>query len=109
MKLTYAAKNDENHHELKASLGSWFAQWQQRISENKDAAFQLMSKNNPLVIPRNHHVEAILASTQETGDLLALHQFLSVIQQPYTQLTETADYQDAPRDGDENYHTFCGT
>jgi uncharacterized protein YdiU (UPF0061 family) len=109
VKLTYAAKNDENHHELKASLGSWFAQWQQRISENKDAAFQLMSKNNPLVIPRNHHVEAILASTQETGDLSALHQFLSVIQQPYTQLTETADYQDAPRDGDENYHTFCGT
>lgn len=113
VKLTYAAKNNENHHELKASLGSWFEQWQQRISLDKDAAFQLMRKNNPLVIPRNHHVEVILASSQasykEKGDLSALHEFLAVLKQPYTQLAKTVDYQDAPSDGDENYHTFCGT
>jgi len=113
VKLTYAAKNNENHHELKASLGSWFEQWQQRISLDKDAAFQLMRKNNPLVIPRNHHVEVILASSQasyeEKGDLSALHDFLAVLKQPYTQLAKTVDYQDAPSDGDENYHTFCGT
>jgi len=113
VKLTYAAKNNENHHELKASLGSWFEQWQQRISLDKDAAFQLMRKNNPLVIPRNHHVEVILASSQasyeEKGDLSALHDFLAILKQPYTQLAKTVDYQDAPSDGDENYHTFCGT
>jgi len=113
VKLTDAAKNNENHHELKASLGSWFEQWQQRISLDKDAAFQLMRKNNPLVIPRNHHVEVILASSQasyeEKGDLSALHDFLAVLKQPYTQLAKTVDYQDAPSDGDENYHTFCGT
>jgi len=113
VKLTDAAKNNENHHELKASLGSWFEQWQQRISLDKDAAFQLMRKNNPLVIPRNHHVEVILASSQasyeEKGDLSALHDFLAILKQPYTQLAKTVDYQDAPSDGDENYHTFCGT
>jgi len=113
VKLTNAVINDENHHELKASLGSWFELWQQRISLDKDAAFQLMSKNNPLVIPRNHHVEAILASSQtayqEKGNLSALNEFLAVLKQPYTQLAKTVDYQDAPSDGDENYHTFCGT
>jgi len=113
VKLTEAVLKNDNHHELKASLGSWFEQWQQRISSDKAAAFQLMSKNNPLVIPRNHHVEAILAGSQtayeEEGDLSALHEFLAVLQQPYTQLNKTADYQDAPSDGDENYHTFCGT
>jgi uncharacterized protein YdiU (UPF0061 family) len=109
VKLTDAVKNDENHHELKASLGSWFEQWQQRISIDKKAAFQLMRKNNPVVIPRNHHVERILATSQETGDLSALHDFLAILQQPYTQLAKTADYQDAPSDGDQNYHTFCGT
>ncbi len=109
VKLTNAVIKDENHHELKASLGSWFEQWQQRILLDKDAAFQLMSKNNPLVIPRNHHVETILSTSQETGDLSALHDFLAVLQQPYTQLAKTVDYQDAPSDGDENYHTFCGT
>lgn len=113
VKLTEAVINDDNHHELKTSLGTWFEQWQQRISTDKEAAFQLMRKNNPLVIPRNHHVEAILASTQasyqEKGDLSDLHEFLAVIQQPYTQLDNTHNYQDAPSDGDENYHTFCGT
>jgi len=113
VKLTNAAINDENHHELKASLGSWFAQWQQRISADKDAAFQLMSKNNPLVIPRNHHVEAILTSSQtayeKERDLSALDDFLGVLKQPYTELDNTHSYQDAPSDGDENYHTFCGT
>ena len=113
VKLNDAVINDENHHELKASLGSWFEQWQQRISADKNAAFQLMSKNNPLVIPRNHHVEAILATSQaayqEKGDLSALNDFLAVLKQPYTQLDNTHSYQDAPSDGDENYHTFCGT
>jgi len=68
-----------------------------------------MAKTNPLVIPRNHHVEAILASTQATGDLTALHDFLAVLQQPYEKTDNTHVYQDAPSDGDENYHTFCGT
>jgi uncharacterized protein YdiU (UPF0061 family) len=113
VKLTNAVMSDENHHELKASLGNWFEQWQQRISLDKDAALRLMHKNNPLVIPRNHHVEAILALTQvayqEKSDLSALHEFLTVLKQPYTQLAKTVNYQDAPSDGDENYHTFCGT
>jgi uncharacterized protein YdiU (UPF0061 family) len=72
-----------------------------------------MSKSNPLVIPRNHHVEAVLASSQasyqEERDLSALDDFLGVLKQPYTQLANTVNYQDAPSDGDENYHTFCGT
>ena len=72
-----------------------------------------MAKTNPLVIPRNHHVEVILASSQtsyqENGDLSDLNKFLAVVQQPYTQLDNTHNYQDTPSDGDENYHTFCGT
>ena len=87
----------------------WLARWYSRISDDVSAAKALMEKTNPLVIPRNHHVEAILASTQETGDLSALHEFLAVLHQPYSHLTSTRIYQDKPSDGDENYHTFCGT
>lgn len=87
----------------------WLARWYSRVSDDVSAAKVLMKKTNPLVIPRNHHVEAILASTQETGDLSALHEFLAVLQQPYTNLTSTKIFQDKPIDGDENYHTFCGT
>ena len=109
VKLTRALVDEELHHELKASLGEWFERWLKRVSSDKESAQQIMQKHNPLVIPRNHHVEAVLKESQETGDLSALQQFLAVLQQPYSQLQNTHLYQDAPLDNDENYHTFCGT
>jgi len=87
----------------------WLSRWYSRIGDEVDAAKVLMSQTNPLVIPRNHHVEAILSSVQETGELAPLQKFLSVLQQPYTQGEHTHLYQDAPSDGDANYRTFCGT
>ncbi|WP_057832501.1 protein adenylyltransferase SelO [Colwellia sp. TT2012] len=91
----------------------WLKRWYIRISADVSGAKDLMAKTNPLVIPRNHHVEAILATSQasyqKNGDLSDLNNFLAVLQQPYTQLDDTHNYQDAPSDGDENYHTFCGT
>lgn len=87
----------------------WLTRWYSRISDDVTAAKALMEKTNPLVIPRNHHVERVLAISEETGDLSALHEFLAVLQQPYDTLKQTTVYQDAPSDGDENYHTFCGT
>lgn len=109
VKLTQSTLDESLHHELKAVLGQWFELWQERITVDKTAAHALMAKNNPLVIPRNHHVESVLASCQESGDLSSLHALLSVLKQPYQQLEQTINYQDAPKDNDENYHTFCGT
>lgn len=87
----------------------WLARWYRRISDDVAATKRLMERNNPLVIPRNHHVEAVLESAQESGDLSALHEFLTVLQQPYSHIASTEKYQDVPCGGDENYHTFCGT
>ncbi len=94
---------------LLAELSEWLPRWKIRIDGFKTAAFKLMAANNPVVIPRNHHVEALLATCQETGDLTELNKFLAVLRQPYTELVDTQNYQDVPVDGDENYHTFCGT
>ncbi|GAA0810619.1 YdiU family protein [Colwellia asteriadis] len=88
---------------------SWTARWYARIGDDIAGAKVLMGKSNPLVIPRNHHVERVLKTTQESGNLTALQQFLAVLRQPYVNLVETVNYQDAPADGDINYHTFCGT
>ena len=98
-----AAEAEQSEQEL------WRTRWYSRISDDVTAAKALMEKTNPLVIPRNHHVERVLAISEETGDLSALHEFLAVLQQPYDTLKQTTVYQDAPSDGDENYHTFCGT
>lgn len=87
----------------------WLKSWYKRVTGDLQSAKKLMAKTNPRVIPRNHHVERVLASTQQTGDLAPLQQFLTVLQQPYSELAETANYQDAPVDGGDNYQTFCGT
>ncbi|WP_169712438.1 protein adenylyltransferase SelO [Cognaticolwellia mytili] len=101
--IEHAAEAEPSEQEL------WLTRWYSRISDDVVAAKALMEKTNPLVIPRNHHVERVLAISEETGDLSALHEFLAVLQQPYDNSANTKLYQDAPSDGDENYHTFCGT
>jgi len=87
----------------------WLKSWYNRIQGDLKSAKKLMAKTNPRVIPRNHHVERVLASTQQTGYLVPLQQFLTILQQPYSELPETANYQDGPVDGGDNYQTFCGT
>lgn len=102
--------NDPLSNELaNEAWQQWLVRWYARIANDASAAKNLMKNTNPLVIPRNHHVEAVLASTQETGDLAPLRQFLTVLRQPYTKTEKTHMYQDVPHDGDKNYHTFCGT
>jgi len=111
--LTDSLNGKQVAEPLLSLLSEWLPRWQTRIAGFKNAAHELMVSNNPVVIPRNHDVEAILATSQasyhEKGDLTALNEFLAVLRQPYTVLADTEKYQDSPADGDENYHTFCGT
>lgn len=107
--LTDSADQNPIEESLADALSEWLPRWNSRIEPFKTAAHKLMASNNPVVIPRNHHVEALLETCQETDDLTALHEFLAVLRQPYTTLADTVKYQDSPADGDKNYHTFCGT
>ena len=50
-----------------------------------------------------------LLALNKLADLVPLQQFLTILQQPYSELPETANYQDGPVDGGDNYQTFCGT
>ncbi len=128
---------------LKTELGEWYETWLRILKEsiieknilkestvkNTDELVQqqykvvqtLMSKNNPVVIPRNHHVEAILARCEEAiadhsqqvaanGDINNIvNEFLTVLLSPYQELNTTKNFQDTPKDGDRYYQTFCGT
>jgi len=113
--LTALLKNDAIEEPVLVDLSEWIATWQARVAGFEPAAKVLMENNNPVVIPRNHHVEALLAAFQEpdglsnTLNLEMLNDFLAVLRQPYTLLSKTENYQDEPVDNDENYHTFCGT
>lgn len=110
---------------IKIELGQWFDDWLLMLNaidstenESLKTAQTLMAKNNPVVIPRNHHVEALLTRCEEL--ILAeppqaaninklVNEFLTVLQSPYQVLATTKNYQDVPEDGDRYYQTFCGT
>lgn len=97
---------------LKRELGEWFNRWQKRILEQpstRGEVLALMRQHNPVVIPRNHHVEEIIQSCMTTGSAAAAEQFLEVLRSPYEALSLTDQYQDPPSDGDACYQTFCGT
>ncbi len=55
-----------------------------------------MARCNPQDIPRNHHVERVLAECESSGETRPIDDFLEVLRSPYTMLPFTAQYQDAP-------------
>jgi uncharacterized protein YdiU (UPF0061 family) len=111
-RLTRSVTTESVAAELKQEIGEPFEAWRHRLTDQdstpKDAA-ALMRQNNPVVIPRNHHVEAILEACEQSGEASSAEAFLNVLRTPYEQRPETETYQDAPCDGDVNYRTFCGT
>jgi uncharacterized protein YdiU (UPF0061 family) len=99
-------------HEVGGVLGGWFDRWQRRLADQAASPREtqaLMQRHNPAVIPRNHHVEAVLRECTETLEVAAAERFLGVLRSPYEELPRTAQYQDPPADGDRGYQTFCGT
>jgi len=110
--LTKVLLDEQTEPELIHKLGSLFDDWKQLINQQGLTMLEihkLMLKQNPVVIPRNHHVEAVLQHCETTGDFSMVESFLKVLQSPYEALPETHRYQDAASDGDEHYQTFCGT
>ncbi len=110
--LTKALRSETIAQQTENILGEWIKQWQQRINKQAGAiktAESIMKQNNPVVIPRNHHVEAVLQECEQTGTTKAAKQLLEILRTPYLETDNTKKYQDPPQDGDKNYRTFCGT
>ena len=110
--LTKSLVSDAAAAQMKNELGDCVDLWQQRLSKQHavpQKVQELMRQHNPVVIPRNHHVEKVIQACEQTGRPTLAEKFLQVLRSPYEELAQTFDYQDPPRDGDENYKTFCGT
>ncbi|WP_413283198.1 protein adenylyltransferase SelO [Vibrio sp. MA40-2] len=93
-------------------LDKWLAivrQDQSARDSNMAKSLALMQTNNPVIIPRNHHVEKVLEQCKQTGSNDSALDFLKVLRKPYEQQEATALYQDLPLDHDNGYQTFCGT
>jgi uncharacterized protein YdiU (UPF0061 family) len=110
--LTKSLMSEAAASQLNNELGECFDLWKKRISEQQAASkevHELMRQHNPVVIPRNHHVEEVIKECEQTGSARLAEKFLKVLRSPYKELAQTSGYQDPPSDGDKDYQTFCGT
>lgn len=112
MQLGLSLDDEDMAEALKETLGVWYTDWRAALESSPvtlNEAKALMKSKNPIVIPRNHHVEAVLKACEEAGNAQAAEEFLSVLRSPYETIANTKNFQDLPSDGDKFYRTFCGT
>jgi uncharacterized protein YdiU (UPF0061 family) len=103
-------KIDENTYKEEAFI-TWFDEWKKRSKLNnssKEKQIELMKKNNPIVIPRNHKVEEALSEAYN-GNLEKMNKLNNVLKNPYSNQEDIAEYQVPAPMTDEKYKTFCGT
>ena len=94
------------------ALVDWSEKWQHAIKQagiEPSEAVHTMASVNPRVIPRNHHIETVLADVEASLSTASTDAFLAVLNQPYEQSEDMTRYQDADANADLNYQTFCGT
>jgi uncharacterized protein YdiU (UPF0061 family) len=103
-------KIDDNTYKEEAFI-AWFEKWKKRSKLNnssKEKQIELMKKNNPIVIPRNHKVEEALTEANN-GNLEKMNKLNDILKNPYSNQEDIAEYQVPAPMTDEKYQTFCGT
>jgi uncharacterized protein YdiU (UPF0061 family) len=73
-----------------------------------ESAVTTMRAANPVVIPRNHRLEAVIAAGRER-DFGPFHELHQVLQSPWEETARSAEYETPPAPHEEVWATFCGT
>ncbi|WP_044022837.1 protein adenylyltransferase SelO [Bacillus sp. SG-1] len=109
--LTFDKPEETVLHD-KPEFDRWYAIWKERLGRQEESfeeAQELMRKNNPAIIPRNHRVEEALEAAVENGDLSVMERLLEALSDPYAHSPEQAEYAKLPPESHGPYQTFCGT
>jgi len=91
---------------------AWASSWRRRLEEETDtgeACATAMRAANPIFIPRNHIVEAVISAAVEGEDFLPFEELLEVISRPYEDRPDLERYATPARPEERVSQTFCGT
>lgn len=102
----------EEPHYQDQEFKHWYDRWQQRLEHNTNpfpSSLCLMGATNPVVIPRNHRVEAALNAVEQNADFSKLHELLDVLSEPYKDKEKYTEFKNPPAPKERVYQTFCGT
>lgn len=103
---------DETTVQAVPGFQQWYDNWQARLGRQPETTAQsqqLMQRNNPAVIPRNHRVEEALEASVMKGDCTVLNRLLRVLANPYAYSPEQEEFAAPPPPSDTPYRTYCGT
>ncbi|WP_113907743.1 protein adenylyltransferase SelO [Aliidiomarina celeris] len=87
-------------------------QWLDRLARQQEdfsVTAARMNTVNPVVIPRNHHLQAVIQVAQAEGDLRPFHYLLRAATQPFNSEQKNSPWAKAPKAEQEISNTFCGT
>jgi len=89
------------------SFDSWATGWRARLAQEADPV-AVMAAANPVYIPRNHRIEAMIASAV-AWDFTPFERLNTVLSDPYSVQAGAEDLRRPPAASEVVKATFCGT
>lgn len=89
----------------------WFSKWRDRVALDGGVApdrVARMRAANPVLVPRNHRVEEVIAAAS-LGDMGPFERLRLALQNPYREQEGLGDLSQPPGEEQWEYATFCGT
>ncbi len=94
------------------AMDAWLARWRQRLtleSMNNSERQASMQSVNPVYIPRNHQIEAVIRAAEDHNDFAPFHALHDVLQNPFQYQQGKDSYMLPPTPDEVVEKTFCGT
>jgi len=117
-----ATESNENETALRglfnepAAIDGWLTGWRRRLQElgarnGADVAQRqgAMQQVNPVYIPRNHQVEAVIRAAEDRDDFSLFHELHAVLCRPFDVQEGKEQFMQPPRPEQVVRQTFCGT
>jgi uncharacterized protein YdiU (UPF0061 family) len=95
-----------------SAYDSWAAPWRRRLeeeSESPQARVERMRRSNPVFIPRNHLVEAVINAAVGQQNFQPFEELLDVVSSPFEERPGLERYTTPARPEQCVNATFCGT
>ena len=116
--LADAAEDPEKAAGLRAlfnetdALDQWLPRWHQRLAKDGRAPASIaaaMRTVSPVIIPRNHKVEAAIKAAVSNEDFRPFHRLVDELASPFDDRPGIEDLKEPPKPDEVVHQTFCGT
>ncbi|WP_437766007.1 YdiU family protein [Sorangium sp. So ce764] len=90
----------------------WAESWRRRLAREEvtsEARASAMRLVNPAFIPRNHRIEALIQAAVLRDDFEPFETLVRVLERPYDDQPESAQFGEPPQLDERVQYTFCGT